>query len=152
MNGLIAEALRCREALVWIQRNGLQTVTIESDSLVLASQINKGSIYNSSVWLIIDGCRSLIRSLSDCDIVHVRRLVSHCLAKASVFGSKMGEWRCSPPFLNYVHGLRFDYIKSIGYYQKKKKTMTLLISAIKIKKHVPNNDVFRKISWHVLSQ
>ena len=122
MNGLIAKALiRCREALVWIQRNGLQTVTIESDSLVLASQINKGSIYNSSVWLIIDGCRSLIRSLSDCDIVHVRRSVSHCLAKASGSGSKMGEWRCSPPFLNYVHGSRFDYIKSIGYYQKKKK-------------------------------
>ena len=121
MNGLIAEALRCREALVWIKRNGLQTVTIESDSLVLASQINKGSIYNSSVWLIIDGCRSLIRSLSDCDIVHVRRSVSHCLAKASVSGSKMGEWRCSPPFLNYVQGSRFDYIKSIGYYQKKKK-------------------------------
>ena len=87
-NGLIAEALRCREALVWIQRNGLHNVTIESDSLVLVSQINKGSIYNSNVWLIIDDCRSLIRSLSDCDIVHVRCSVSHCLAKVLFLGLK----------------------------------------------------------------
>ena len=63
-------------------------------------------IYNPSVGLIIDDCGTLIRSLSGCGIVHLRRSVNqvaHYLAKAAAFGSEMGKWRCSPPsFLDDV--------------------------------------------------
>ena len=76
------------------------------DSLILVTQINRGSTYKSSVGLIIDDCRTLILSLNGCSIVHVLRSanqITHCLAKAYVSRSEMGEWGYSPPrFLNDV--------------------------------------------------
>ena len=63
----------CREALVWIQENGVENVIVESDSLVLVSSIHNASEDSSGVGLIIKDCKTLINSLWNCSTVHVCR-------------------------------------------------------------------------------
>ena len=59
--------------------------------------------------LIVRDCKCLFDALQGCSIAHVRRLanqVVHCLAKAFVSESDLGEWRdYLPPFLSNVLAL-----------------------------------------------
>ena len=106
MEALVAEALGCREAMKWLQDNGLHDVTVESNSQVLVSAVNKESPYYSYVGLVIQDCKSLLEGLHSCSLAHVCRSgnqVVHCLAKASVSGFDLGEWRDYPPsFISHV--------------------------------------------------
>ena len=58
LEALAGKALGCRKALVWIQNNGLLDVAVESDSKVLVSVVNKESLHNSYVGVIIKDCKS----------------------------------------------------------------------------------------------
>ena len=56
---LATEPLGCREALVWIQNNGLLDVVVESDSKVLVSTVNEESLDNSYAGMIAKDCKSI---------------------------------------------------------------------------------------------
>ena len=95
-----AEALGCRIALTWIQQHSLVNVIVESDAEIVVSLIKSSTALNSSVGLILNDCRSLLGSLEGCSLIHIRRSanqVAHDLARSSVSGSDLGEWRESPP-------------------------------------------------------
>ena len=53
LEAMVAEPLGCREALVWLQKNDMQNVIVESDSLSLVKAVNTSSFYNSYVGLIV---------------------------------------------------------------------------------------------------
>ena len=96
MEALVAKALGCKEAMKWLQNNGMCDVTVESDSQVLVSRVNKESSYYSYVGLVIQDCKSLLEGLRGCSLAHVCRSsnqVAHCFAKTYVPRSDLGEWR-----------------------------------------------------------
>ena len=51
-NVLEAEAISCREALLWIKDKGLANIIFESDSQLLVRAINTPVFYSSTVGLI----------------------------------------------------------------------------------------------------
>ena len=112
LEALATEALGCKEALVWLQENDMQNVTVESYSIFLVKEANASSFYNSYVGLIVRDCKCLLDGLRGCSIAHVHRSanqVAHCLTKVSVSKFGLGEWRdYLPLFLSNVLALDFQ--------------------------------------------
>ena len=99
-NVLEAEALSCREALLWIKDKGLVNIIFESDSQLLVRAINTLIFYSSTVGLILQDCMYLLNSLNGCAIAFANRStnqVAHELSKVAVSLSDLGEWSCTPP-------------------------------------------------------
>ena len=83
MDALVAEALSCTAALQWLRINNYRNVLLETDSLLLASAVNNPTPYLSSIGLIIQDCKDLLRVILECWISFVRRLANqaaHLLA------------------------------------------------------------------------
>ena len=124
-NVLEAEAVICREALLWIKDKGLANIIFESDSQLLVRAINTLIFYSSSVSLILQDCMYLLNSLNGCAIVFANRLTNqaaHELSKVAVSLSDLGEWSCTPPhFLSDIIRMDLFRINTISICQKRKK-------------------------------
>lgn len=83
---LVAEAMSIREALSWIKDRRLSNVQVETECLIAAQAISATLQQSSSFGLIVDDCLSLLSSLYNVSIKHVKRsanCVAHSLARAT---------------------------------------------------------------------
>ena len=95
MDAMTVEALSCRAALLWIGSNNICKVFVETDCLLLPSAINNPGSYYSSLSLIIQDCKDMVRAIPECLNSFVRLLANyaaHLLSRSAGSESGHGEW------------------------------------------------------------
>ena len=95
-----AEALGIREALSWIKEIQFPCVIIEMDCLQVFQALVEESAGLNVFGLIIEDCRTLVKSIGEVQFSFVRRsanFAAHSVARAasSLLGSQ--EWNIIPP-------------------------------------------------------
>ena len=82
-NPELAEALAVRDAISFIQEEGLHQVVIATDCLSVVQRCRSSSLDRSGCAPVIEDIKSLLRDLSFVTLIHVRRnqnTAAHCLA------------------------------------------------------------------------
>lgn len=83
----LAEAISIREALSWMHNLGYSNVVVESDVMVVIDALNNTISISSSLGLIVDDCKSLVRIFLSCQFVLAYRSENqavHALAREAV--------------------------------------------------------------------
>lgn len=73
LEALPAVALSGRAALQWLRNNNYKKVWVESDSLLLVTTVNNDNSYHSTVRLIIQDYKELLKALQDNHLVFTKR-------------------------------------------------------------------------------
>jgi ribonuclease HI len=68
-----AEAVGVLEALRWLQRESMTNVQLETDCLQVIQAIHSKTRNNTEFGIVIELCRSLLSSNTNCKASHVMR-------------------------------------------------------------------------------
>ena len=98
----VAEALCLKEALSWEKEEGLASVQIESDALMVVNGSLKADVDNSEFGGLLATCRNILLQLQHVSIGHIcqeANCVAHYLAKSSFRFNDPIVWHETPDFL-----------------------------------------------------
>ncbi|KAM7525060.1 hypothetical protein LguiA_014962 [Lonicera macranthoides] len=103
---LLAEAVGLREVLSWIKDRNEGPIVVESDSKFVVDALHHTKDDSSSLGIVLDDCKALLRDLDLCNVSFIYRSansVAHSLAKAasSMPDHKVWEVMC-PSFISDV--------------------------------------------------
>ncbi|XP_074359806.1 uncharacterized protein LOC141699902 [Apium graveolens] len=96
MNPTLAEALAIKEALSWAKEWTENTITIESDCLVVIQLIRSATSLRSRLGKVIMECRTLVRELNNVRLYFIKRssnMSAHKLAHVShMYPDRVFDW------------------------------------------------------------
>ncbi|XP_030497610.2 uncharacterized protein LOC115713269 [Cannabis sativa] len=69
----LAEIIGIREVLSWLKNHGYTCAEVETDSLVCVEAIRHTASYNSDFGLVVEDCKTLLKSLLNVSLFFVKR-------------------------------------------------------------------------------
>ncbi|RAL54474.1 hypothetical protein DM860_001602 [Cuscuta australis] len=98
---VLAEAMACREALIWVKENGIQDVELLSDCSSVVEALRDGSFQvRSYLGSLLEDCKTILGGFHSFKISRVPRdanCIAHTLARRA--NSQPCSWLSSPQTL-----------------------------------------------------